>query len=129
MTFPVVYSFTGKRLRIRQNNDIKITSEMALVYAGLTNGASPTNWVNPKNLANFWANFSSFCGIGLVCGTHVLVSQTRPVPQTGLIPQVGPKFIEIPQITVGFVKMQLEKEETGSLWVTSSNDVNIMYMP
>ena len=31
LTFPVVYSFTGKRHRILQNNDTYITSEMALV--------------------------------------------------------------------------------------------------
>ena len=31
LTFPVVYSFTGKQRRIRQNNDIYINSEMALV--------------------------------------------------------------------------------------------------
>ena len=37
LTFPVVYSCTGKQHRIRQNNDIDITSEMALVlnlYSG-----------------------------------------------------------------------------------------------
>ena len=32
LAFPVVYSFTGKQRRMRQNNDIYITSEMALVY-------------------------------------------------------------------------------------------------
>ena len=31
LTFPVVYNFTGKQHRIRHNNDIYITSEMALV--------------------------------------------------------------------------------------------------
>ena len=62
----------------------------------------------------------------------MLVSQTSPVPQTGLIPEVGPKLFEIPQITVRFDKtdeMQFENEEIGSVWLTSSNDVNIMCMP
>ena len=32
LTFSVVYSFAGKQNRIRQNKDIYITSEMALVH-------------------------------------------------------------------------------------------------
>ena len=61
----------------------------------------------------------------------VVVSQTRSVPQSGLIQQVGPKYFEILQITVrkkGQPKdeMQHEKEEFWSIWLTFSNDVNII---